>query len=139
MIDAAGEANTSDTGAEARDATFDGSAPESALADAGNGGVCRPTSSFFCRSDARAWPRSATVSGHAGCHTCYVLRMAATTKVTANIPTSDLARARRLTGRGITQTLVEGLRAIDREAGRHELRALRGKVRVTIDLERTRR
>ena len=65
--------------------------------------------------------------------------MAATTKVTANIPTSDLARARRLTGRGITQTLVEGLRAIDREAGRRELRALRGKVRVTIDLERTRR
>ena len=65
--------------------------------------------------------------------------MASTTKITANLPSAELARARRLTGRGITQTLVEGLRAIDREAGRNELRALRGKVRIAIDLERTRR
>ena len=60
-------------------------------------------------------------------------------KVTANIPQDILANAQRLTGKGITLTLVEGLKALDRNARRSGLRQLRGKVRFELDLPRTRR
>ena len=60
-------------------------------------------------------------------------------KVTANIPQDILANAQRLTGKGITLTLVEGLKALDRNARRSALRQLRGKVGFELDLQRTRR
>ena len=60
-------------------------------------------------------------------------------KVTANIPQEILENAQRLTGKGITLTLVEGLKALDRNAQRSALRQLRGKVRFALDLKRTRR
>ena len=60
-------------------------------------------------------------------------------KVTANIPQDILEHAQRLTGKGITLTLVEGLRALDRNARRSALRQLRGKVGFELDLQRTRR
>lgn len=60
-------------------------------------------------------------------------------KVTANIPRDVLDQAQRLTGKGITLTLVEGLKALDRNARRSALRQLRGKVRFELDLQRTRR
>jgi len=60
-------------------------------------------------------------------------------KVTANIPRDVLDHAQQLTGKGITLTLVEGLKALDRNARRSALRQLRGKVRFELDLERTRR
>ena len=47
--------------------------------------------------------------------------------------------AQRLTGKGVTLTLVEGLKALDRSAHRSALRQLRGKVRFDLDLQRTRR
>jgi hypothetical protein len=65
--------------------------------------------------------------------------MATTTKVTANLPKEEPSRARAITGQGITKTLVEGLRALDRENARRSLRALRGKVEIHVDLARTRR
>ena len=65
--------------------------------------------------------------------------MRAVRKITANIPEEALARAQRITGIGITGTLTEGLRALDREAARAGLRQLRGKVRFELDLEKTRR
>lgn len=60
-------------------------------------------------------------------------------KVTANIPLETLENATRLTGKGITLTLIEGLREIERRAKRSALRALRGKVRFELDIEETRR
>jgi hypothetical protein len=60
-------------------------------------------------------------------------------KVTANIPRDVLDQAQRLTGKGITLTLVEGLKALERNARRSALRQLRGKVRFKLDLQRTRR
>jgi hypothetical protein len=60
-------------------------------------------------------------------------------KVTVNIPVETLQAATRLTGKGITPTIVEGLREIERRAKRSALRSLRGKVRFELDLEETRR
>jgi len=60
-------------------------------------------------------------------------------KVTVNIPEDLLASATKLTGRGITPTIVEGLMELERRSKRSALRALRGKVRFELDLEETRR
>ena len=60
-------------------------------------------------------------------------------KITANIPAQLLARAQGLTGLGITETLVAGLEELERARKRSALRALRGKVRFELDLEKTRR
>ena len=60
-------------------------------------------------------------------------------KITVNVPAEVLERATRATGRGVTLTVVEGLREIERRARRSALRALRGKVRFDLDLQRTRR
>jgi hypothetical protein len=54
-------------------------------------------------------------------------------KITAHLPKDLLRRAQRATGKGITETLREGLELLSaREAGRR-LRALRGKVKFSVD------
>ena len=60
-------------------------------------------------------------------------------KVTVNVPAAVLLRAQTITGRGITETIVEGLLELDRQRKRSALRALRGGVRFQLDLEKTRR
>jgi hypothetical protein len=60
-------------------------------------------------------------------------------KVTVSIPADVLERARKVTGRGITDTIVEGLLELDRQRRRSALRALRGRVRFELDLGKTRR
>ena len=65
--------------------------------------------------------------------------MGLTRKITANIPADILENAQRLTGKGVTLTLVEGLKALDRNARLSALRRLRGKVAFDLDLGRTRR
>lgn len=60
-------------------------------------------------------------------------------KITANIPAKLLARAMETTGTGITETLIAGLEEIERSKKRSALRALRGRVRFELDLEKTRR
>jgi len=60
-------------------------------------------------------------------------------KVTVNIPEDLLEKAQRLTGKGIMLTLVEGLKALDRNARLSALRRLRGNVEFDLDLDRTRR
>jgi hypothetical protein len=60
-------------------------------------------------------------------------------KVTINIPEDVLARAREITRRGITETVVEGLLELDRRRKRSALRALRGRVSFELDLQKTRR
>jgi hypothetical protein len=65
--------------------------------------------------------------------------MAATQKVTVNLPVEALTRARKLTGKGTTATLVEALEALEQQAKRSALRRLRGKVKFTLDLAQARR
>ncbi|HEX4340855.1 MAG TPA: Ig-like domain-containing protein [Polyangiaceae bacterium] len=65
--------------------------------------------------------------------------MAAVRKITANIPADALSRAQRLTGKGLTATLIEALAALERESKRTALRRLRGRVSFDLDLEKTRR
>jgi hypothetical protein len=60
-------------------------------------------------------------------------------KLTVNVPAPVLERARVITGRGITETVVLGLLELDRQHKRSTLRALRGRVRFELDLEKTRR
>jgi len=60
-------------------------------------------------------------------------------KVTVNVPADVLDRARTITKRGITETIVEGLLELDRQRKRSALRALRGDVRFELDLEKTRK
>jgi len=60
-------------------------------------------------------------------------------KVTVNLPADLLDDALALTGRGLTLTLIEGLTEIQRRHKRTALRKLRGKIRLDLDLDRTRR
>lgn len=51
-------------------------------------------------------------------------------KITANLPASLLKKAMEITGLGITETLREGLEAIERKSVYRQLADLRGKVKV---------
>jgi len=59
-------------------------------------------------------------------------------RVTANLPADLLDGALKSTGKGITETLVEGLEQVKRRGAYERLLALRGKVRLKIDLEQSR-
>jgi hypothetical protein len=60
-------------------------------------------------------------------------------KVTVNLPEKPLLAAMRITGKGLTPTLVEGLFEIEKRAKRSALRNLRGKVRFELVLGDSRR
>jgi hypothetical protein len=60
-------------------------------------------------------------------------------KITVNVPPKVLERAREITGRGVTETIVQGLLEIDRQHKLTTLRALRGRVHFDLDLAKTRR
>ena len=62
----------------------------------------------------------------------------ATTKVTVELPTDLLDRARKSTGEGITGTIRRGLELVASAKAQRELAALRGKVKFTLDLEQSR-
>jgi hypothetical protein len=61
-----------------------------------------------------------------------------TRRITANIPTALLDAAMQATGRGVTETIVEALRQIQRRHFYDRALALRGKLKLDIDLEQTR-
>ncbi len=63
----------------------------------------------------------------------------ASKKVTVNIPADVLSRARAITGRGVTETIVQGLQELERQRRRTTLRGLKGRVRFELDLKKTRR
>lgn len=60
-------------------------------------------------------------------------------KVTANLPAELLESAQRASGLGITETLVAGLKELERSRKRSALRKLRGRVKFDLDLDSTRR
>jgi hypothetical protein len=59
-------------------------------------------------------------------------------RITANLPEDLLEDAMKVTRKGITETLVEGLRLVRRARGFEKAMALRGKVRLDVDLEASR-
>jgi hypothetical protein len=61
-----------------------------------------------------------------------------TRRVTANLPAELLEQALEATGEGITETLTEGLRLIRRTRAYPKAMALKGKLRLHVDLARSR-
>lgn len=64
---------------------------------------------------------------------------AATKKITVNIPEDLLESARKTTGMGITETLIEGLQEIEKKQKRRALAKLKGKISFNLDLKESRR
>ena len=56
-------------------------------------------------------------------------------RITANLPRELLEEAMIASGKGITETLVEGLEKICSASAYEKAMALKGKVNVEIDLE----
>lgn len=56
-------------------------------------------------------------------------------RITANLPEDLLVDAMKVTRKGITETLVEGLRLVRRARGFEKAMALRGRVRLDVDLD----
>ena len=60
--------------------------------------------------------------------------MKAEKKITVHVPEELLERAKKQTGRGITETVRQGLRLVAAGETYGKLRSLRGKVSIEIDL-----
>ncbi len=65
--------------------------------------------------------------------------MSRTQKITAHVPVESLRRARAATGRGVTETVRLGLEAVATAKAAEELRRMRGKVRLDLDVAELRR
>jgi hypothetical protein len=61
-----------------------------------------------------------------------------TRRVTANLPIQLLEEACQTSGKGITETLVEGLELVRRRAAASKAKALRGRLHLDIDVETSR-
>ena len=65
----------------------------------------------------------------------YWASMAATQKITIEVPTALLDEARAATGEGVTATVREGLQVLVSRRAQLGLLKLGGKVKVTLDLD----
>jgi hypothetical protein len=61
--------------------------------------------------------------------------MTAQKKITVHIPVELLEGALKQTGRGITETIRQGLKLVAVGDTYRRLRALRGRVKIQVDLE----
>lgn len=64
--------------------------------------------------------------------------MTATRRVTANLPAELLEAAQDVTGKGVTETIIEGLEQVQRRRFYERALKLRGKMRLEIDVGETR-
>ena len=64
--------------------------------------------------------------------------MAKTQRITANLPQDLLREAMEVTGAGITETLTRGLHLVRRSTAHERAMALKGKIRLDVDLETSR-
>jgi hypothetical protein len=64
--------------------------------------------------------------------------MATTRKITVEVPEDLIERALRSSGEGVTATIRRGLELVAAGRAYDDLKALRGKVRLRLDLERLR-
>ena len=60
------------------------------------------------------------------------------TKITMELPVELLENARKVSGKGITATVCQGLQLVASAAAYKGLRDLRGKVKFSLDLEKLR-
>ena len=67
-----------------------------------------------------------------------MVMMISARRITANLPRDLLDDAMAVTGRGITETLVEGLRRLRQMRAYERALALRGKILLQVDLEASR-
>lgn len=56
-------------------------------------------------------------------------------RITANLPGDLLDDAMKVTGKGITETLVEGLELVRRRRAYDKAMSLRGKMHLDVDLD----
>jgi hypothetical protein len=56
-------------------------------------------------------------------------------RTTANLPEDLLGEAMKVTKKGITETLIDGLRLIKRSAAYEKAQALKGKLHLQVDLD----
>lgn len=61
-----------------------------------------------------------------------------TRRVTANLPIETLDRARRVTGKGITDTLIAGLELVNRSDAARKAARLKGRLHLDVDLDLSR-
>ena len=61
-----------------------------------------------------------------------------TRRITANLPGDLLDDAMSVTGKGITETLVTGLKLVRRARAYEKAMALRGRIRLDVDLDASR-
>jgi hypothetical protein len=59
-------------------------------------------------------------------------------RITANLPADLLDQAMKATGRGITETLIEGLERLRRADAYRKALTLKGKIQVAVDLDTSR-
>lgn len=59
-------------------------------------------------------------------------------RITANLPRELLEEAQEATGRGITETLVQGLKMIQQSGAYRLAKNLKGKLDLSIDLDESR-
>lgn len=64
-----------------------------------------------------------------------VANMETARKITANIPLKLLREAQKVTGEGITETLIAGLRILRRQLAYQAFQALKGSLDLDIDLD----
>ena len=64
--------------------------------------------------------------------------METTRKITVHVPAGLLDKARQTTGSGITATVRQGLQLVAATDAYRRLRALRGKMKLSIDLDELR-
>jgi hypothetical protein len=64
--------------------------------------------------------------------------MNATRRVTANLPVDLLEDACHSSGKGITETLVQGLQLVRRAGALRKATQLKGKLKLNLDLETSR-
>ncbi len=67
-----------------------------------------------------------------------VVAMKPAKKITVHVPEELLEKARQSTGRGITETVRQGLRLVAASETYARLRSLRGKVAIAVDLRELR-
>jgi hypothetical protein len=70
--------------------------------------------------------------------TAVSISIMSTRRVTANLPVDLLDAAIEVTGKGITETIVEGLTQVRQQRFYERAIALRGKIRLEIDPEQAR-
>lgn len=59
-------------------------------------------------------------------------------RTTTNLPADLLDQAQKVTGKGITETLIEGLRLLKRTVAFEKAQILRGKLFLDIDIAKSR-